>query len=184
MSRIYTRTGDEGETGLFGGGRVSKDHPRVRAYGEVDELNAVVGWVLTQTDADDVRDVLAAVQGDLFAIGGHLATPAGARSEAHLPELPVERAGEFERWMDRAEAELQPLHSFILPGGAPAGAALHLARTVCRRAERAVVALAAAEPVDPAIVVYLNRLSDLLFVQARLVNHRAGAGETPWRPRG
>lgn len=181
--RIYTRTGDEGETGLFGGGRVPKSHRRVMAYGEVDELNAVVGWTLTQLPDGEDAARLRDVQADLFAIGGHLATPAEARSRGHLPPLPEERAGEFEGWIDALDAELEPLASFILPGGSAAGAALHLARTVCRRAERAVVALAAAEEVDPVILVYLNRLSDLLFALARAVNHRDGAPETAWRPR-
>ena len=182
MSRIYTRTGDEGETGLFGGGRVSKEHPRVRAYGEVDELNAVLGWVASRVDDAEVRDRIRTVQADLFAIGAHLATPPGARSSAHLPDLPRGRPREFEGWIDAAEEEMEPLTSFILPGGAEGGALLHLARTVCRRAERAVVALAAADEVDPDILVYLNRLSDLLFDFARLVNRRAGEPETPWRP--
>lgn len=183
MSRIYTRTGDAGETGLFGGGRVRKSSARVTAYGEVDELNAVLGWALTRIEDDEIAPRLRVIQGDLFALGAHLATPPDARSRAHLPPLPEERPGEFEGWIDAAEAQLDPLHSFILPGGAEAGAALHLARTVCRRAERGVVALAGEEEVAPAILVYLNRLSDLLFDLARLANRRAGVEETPWRPR-
>lgn len=184
MSRLYTRTGDEGETGLFGGGRVRKSHRRVQAYGEVDELNAAVGWALAQLpDAEaEVRERLSLVQGDLFAVGAHLATPPDARSRQHIPPLPEDRAVDFERWIDEAEEELEPLRSFILPGGSDAGAALHLARTVCRRAERGVVALANHTAVDPVILIYLNRLSDLLFGLARLVNHRAGVTETPWRP--
>lgn len=183
MTRIYTRTGDQGETGLFGGGRVPKSHPRVTAYGEVDELNAVIGWTLVRLKEHPMAARLETVQADLFALGAHLATPAEARSRAHLPELPSARAAEFERWIDEAESQLEPLASFILPGGSEAGAALHLARTVCRRAERAVVALAALETVDPAILVYLNRLSDLLFDLARLANRDAGTPEVPWRPR-
>lgn len=179
MARIYTRTGDAGQTGLFGGGRVPKSHRRVAAYGEVDELNAVLGWALLRLD-DENAERLRLIQADLFAIGAHLATPPGARAEAHLPPLPADRVSAFERWIDAAEAELEPLRSFILPGGGEAGAALHLARTVCRRAERAVVALAEAEDVDAGILAYLNRLSDLLFVMARLANHRAGRTETPW----
>lgn len=184
MSRIYTRTGDEGDTGLFGGGRVPKSDIRVRAYGEVDELNAALGCVLARLtgDHDEVRERLSVIQGDLFALGAHLATPPDARSRGHLPPLPTGRPGEFEDWIDEADRELDPLRSFILPGGSNAGAALHLARTVCRRAERAVVALARDGEIDPAIIVYLNRLSDLLFSLARLVNHRAGEPETPWRP--
>lgn len=184
MSRIYTRTGDEGETGLFGGGRVPKSHERVRAYGEVDELNAAVGWALARLpdDQTEIRERLTVVQGDLFALGAHLATPADARSRGHIPPLPEERPAEMERWIDEAEEELGPLRSFILPGGSDAGAALHLARTICRRAERAVVSLAESVDVDAPIIVYLNRLSDLLFDLARLVNHRAGVPERPWRP--
>lgn len=181
MSRIYTRTGDQGETGLFGGGRVPKSHPRVAAYGTVDELNAVLGWVVATVSDDEVATRLATVQGDLFAIGAHMATPADARSRDHLPPLPRERVDAFERWIDEADEELDPLKSFVLPGGVEGGAALHLARTVCRRAERAVVALED-DDIDPIITVYLNRLSDLLFVWARLINHRAGKPEAPWSP--
>lgn len=180
MNRIYTRTGDEGETGLFGGGRVPKSDARVAAYGTVDELNAVIGWVLTRSGDAEVAERLNAIQRDLFALGAHLATPPDARSRDHLPALPADRVAEFEAWIDEADNELDPLKSFILPGGVEAGAALHLARTVCRRAERAVVGLPDGA-VDPAITVYLNRLSDLLFVWARLMNHRAGARETPWQ---
>jgi cob(I)alamin adenosyltransferase len=183
MSRIYTRTGDAGDTGLFGGGRVPKSHPRVSAYGEIDELNAVLGWAITRVDDAAVRGRLVGVQSDLFAIGGHLATPSGARSRSHLPDLPAHRPDEFEAWIDEIEAEVGPLTSFILPGGSEAGAALHLARTVCRRAERAVVALAGTDEVDARILVYLNRLSDLLFDLARLANRRAGTDERPWPAR-
>jgi cob(I)alamin adenosyltransferase len=182
MSRIYTRTGDAGETGLFGGGRVPKSDERVMAYGEVDELNAVLGWTILRVDDPAVRSRLLAIQRDLFAIGGHLATPAGARSRQHLPDLPRSRPSEFEAWIDEVDADLGELSWFILPGGSEAGAALHVARTVCRRAERAVVELARGEEVDGDILVYLNRLSDLLFELARLANHRAGVEETPWRP--
>lgn len=184
MNRIYTRTGDDGETGLFGGGRVPKSHVRVDAYGEVDELNAVLGWVIAAlgTEEPGVRDRLVVIQEDLFALGAHLATPMDARSRDHIPPLPAGRPAEFEQWIDAVEEELEPLQSFILPGGSGPGAALHLARTVCRRAERAAVQLAAADDVEPEILIYLNRLSDLLFDLARLVNHRAGSTETPWRP--
>lgn len=183
MARIYTRTGDAGETGLFGGGRVAKSAPRVAAYGEVDELNAVIGWTLLRLGDDALAGRLREVQADLFALGAHLATPPDARSRGHLPPLPAGRVVDFEAWIDEAEEELEPLRSFILPGGGEGGAALHLCRTVCRRAERAVVALAADEAVQPEVLVYLNRLSDLLFVLARLVNHRDGQPEPPWQPR-
>ena len=184
MPRIYTRTGDTGETGLFGGGRVPKSAPRVSAYGEVDELNAVVGLAIQALGGGEIAGRLETVQADLFALGAHLATPPDARSRAHLPPLPEGRIAEFEAWIDAAEEELEPLRSFILPGGSAAGAALHFARTVCRRAERAAVALSAEEEVEAAIVVYLNRLSDFLFDMARLANARTGHPETTWQPRG
>ena len=182
--RIYTRTGDAGDTGLFGGGRTPKDAVRVEAYGAVDELNAVVGCALATVRDEEIRARLAALQPDLFALGSHLATPPAreGRRQPALPPLPgAARVGELEAWMDAAEAELPELRAFIMPGGAPGGAALHLARTVCRRAERRVVTLAAAEEVSGDVLVYLNRLSDLLFVLARLANHRAGQPEEPWR---
>ncbi len=180
--RIYTRTGDAGDTALFGGGRVSKDHPRVDAYGSVDELNSVVGWTLTLVEDAATRQRLGRVQHDLFALGSSLATPPpeGARRRPDTPALPLERIDAMEGWMDEADAELPPLKAFVLPGGSPGAAALHVARTVCRRAERAVVALAAAAPVEDGVLRYLNRLSDLLFVLARLENHRAGRPDVLW----
>ena len=179
--KIYTRTGDEGGTTLFGGGRVRKDHPRVEAYGAVDELNSVLGWALSQISGNTVER-LRCVQHDLFALGAELATPlpAEGRRRPDTPAVPGERVGEMERWMDEADCKLPTLDQFILPGGAPGAAALHVARTVCRRAERAVVELASLEPLDPKAVVYLNRLSDLLFMLARLENARAGRGDIPW----
>jgi cob(I)alamin adenosyltransferase len=182
MNRIYTRTGDQGDTGLFGGGRVPKSHPRVDAYGELDELNAVLGVTLTRIKDQEVQGLILQVQRDLFAIGAHLATPPDSRARAHLPELPGGRPAEFERWIDRIEEDVGSLKAFILPGGSEASAALHLARTVARRAERAVVEMAQAESVDGEILVYLNRLSDLLFELARLMNLRAGIPDTPWTP--
>lgn len=184
VQRIYTKTGDAGETGLFGGGRVSKADARVCAYGDVDELNAVLGWALVHVADAEIRARLELVQKDLFTLGAHLATPraTGSRPQPQLPALPAERITAMESWIDSAEAELPGLRSFILPGGSAGGAALHLARTVCRRAERAVVGLAAHEPIDSTVIVYLNRLSDFLFDMARLANHRAGAAETKWLP--
>jgi cob(I)alamin adenosyltransferase len=183
VQRIYTGTGDRGETGLFGGGRVPKSHPRVEAYGSVDELNAVIGWALTQIGEPTLGERLARVQPDLFSVGAHLAT---ARREKGggpvLPPLPADRIPELERWIDEAEADLPELRAFIMPGGSPGGAALHVARTVCRRAERAIVALAADDDVDRVIIIYLNRLSDLLFVWARRENAHAGAAERQWLP--
>jgi cob(I)alamin adenosyltransferase len=182
-SRIYTRTGDTGETGLFGGGRVSKSHPRVSAYGEVDELNAWLGWAFGQVKEGSIRVRLAGIQPDLFTIGAHLATPAEPRGRPPaLPALPAARAAQFEQWIDEADDELPELRTFILPGGTAGASALHVARTVCRRAERAVIALKESEDVAAEIVVYLNRLSDLLFAWARLENHRAGVSDIPWQP--
>lgn len=180
--RIYTRTGDTGQTGLFGGGRVAKDDRRVAAYGDVDELNSVIGVVRATAPEDLADDLLETIQRDLFAIGGHLATPHPDKVRAALEkaDLQSSRIAEFERAIDAADDELEPLKAFILPGGTPKAAALHLARTTCRRAERSVVTLAAAEEVPELFLVYLNRLSDLLFTLARLANHRAGVGDVTW----
>ena len=186
--KIYTRTGDRGETGLFGGRRVAKDDARVEAYGAVDELNSVLGVALAHMADDEMDDVargLRAVQADLFTVGANLATPSvedGGRENRHVPGLPADRVAELEAWIDRAEAELAPLTSFVLPGGSPAAAHLHLARTVCRRAERRVVTLARDAHVGEAWVTYLNRLSDLLFTLARLANRRAAVEDVPWTP--
>lgn len=180
--KIYTRTGDAGETALFGGGRVSKDHHRVAAYGSIDELNASVGVAVAQGADGEIRGRLERVQHDLFAIGSILATlpREDGSPHPHLPAMPRGRIGEMEAWMDEAEAELPALTQFVLPGGTAGAAALHVARTVCRRAERAVVHLATLEPVDDDIVPFLNRLSDLLFTLARLENRRAGVADVTW----
>ena len=179
---IYTRTGDEGTTGLFGGGRVPKDHPRVVAYGEVDELNAAIGLARATPPTELAHGLLETVQRDLFALGGHLATPDPAKVAKALERatLSEERIREFERAIDAADTELAPLRAFVLPAGTPKAAALHLARTICRRAERSVVRLAREDQVPPLFVTYLNRLSDLLFTLARLANHRGGAGDVTW----
>ena len=181
--KIYTRTGDAGDTALFGGHRVSKDHSRVIAYGTVDELNAFIGWAVATVSQDDIADRLRKIQHDLFAIGALLATTPpeeGRPTPKGLPSLPDGRVAEMEAWMDEADGELPGLRAFVLPGGATGAAALHLARTICRRAERGVVHLATREPVHEEIVVYLNRLGDLLFTLARLENHRSGAGDVEW----
>ena len=179
---IYTRTGDQGTTGLLGGGRVPKDHPRVSAYGDVDELNAAIGVARAAAPADLADPLLETIQRDLFAIGGHLATPDPDKVKKALARatLSEERIAEFERAIDAADAELAPLRAFVLPGGVPKAAALHLARTICRRAERSVVRLARESEVPPLFTVYLNRLSDLLFTLARLANHRAGVADVTW----
>ena len=177
--KLYTRTGDAGETSLFGGTRARKDDPRVDAYGEVDELNAWLGLARASSIDPELATELQQLQRDLFALGAQLADPAdriAARvTKAALVDDDVAR---LERLIDKMEEELPPLRRFILAGGAPAGAALHVARTVCRRAERRIVALD--PPVDPVLLRYVNRLSDLLFVLARVANHRAGVPEIEW----
>jgi cob(I)alamin adenosyltransferase len=180
--KIYTRTGDAGDTGLFGGGRVAKDHPRVTAYGSVDELNAAVGLARAAPPAELFDLELTAVQRDLFALGGQLAAPDPDKVRAALAKagLGEDRVRALEQAMDTADPELPPLRAFVLPAGAPKAAALHLARTICRRAERSVVTLARGESVPPLFLVYLNRLSDYLFVLARLANHRAGQPDVLW----
>lgn len=180
---IYTRSGDAGDTGLFGGGRVPKHDVRVTAYGTVDELNSIVGWALTQVADESVRSDLGMLQHDLFALGAELATPppVDGRNRPETPGLPESRIAQMEQWIDEAEAEVGPIREFILPGGARGAAALHVARTVCRRAERTVVALATEQQVPAAALVYLNRLSDLLFTYARLENARAGGAEVTWQ---
>src|ERR1700694_1527445 len=180
--RIYTKTGDKGDTGLFGGGRVAKDDPRVDAYGEVDELNAVLGMARSVEMMPRIDEVLLPVQRDLFAIGALLATPDHEKMQQQLEKARIDdgRIAQLERAIDEGEAELEPLRAFILPGGTPKAAALHVARTVCRRAERRVVHLGHELPLPPLVVVYLNRVCDLLFVLARVANRRAGAGEVTW----
>jgi cob(I)alamin adenosyltransferase len=179
--KIYTRTGDKGDTGLFGGGRVSKTHPRVEAYGDVDELNAAIGLARAIELMPRVDEVLVPLQRDLFSIGALLATPDREKMKRHLEKASIDerRISELEHAIDDGDRELEPLKSFIVPGGTPKAAALHVARTVCRRAERRVIALGE-EEIPPIVVVYLNRLSDLLFTLARVANRRAGAGEVTW----
>ncbi len=178
--KIYTKTGDTGDTSLFDNTRVSKADPRVDAYGEVDEANACLGAARAAGLPADIAALLERIQRELFAVGARLADPSSKIAvrveKAAVTAADVER---LEQEIDRLEAVTPPLRRFILPGGSPAGALLHLARTVCRRAERRVVALGAGQ-VDPLVIVYLNRLSDLLFVMARAVNHRAGVSETEW----
>jgi cob(I)alamin adenosyltransferase len=180
--KIYTRTGDDGTTALFGGGRVPKDDVRVAAYGEVDELNAVVGAVRATEPTAFFDSLFESIQRDLFSIGGQLATPDPSRVAKALEkaELSMGRISEFERIMDEAELELLPLRSFVLPAGTPKAVALHQARTVCRRAERSVVHLARSSDVPALFLTYLNRLSDLFFTLARLANHRAGVSDVIW----
>lgn len=182
MARIYTKTGDEGETGLFGGGRVPKDDPRVAACGDVDELNAAVGFAASLEPASLDAAFLQTIQRDLFTIGAELASPDLARVDKALggPRIGEPQIGMLEHMIDGHEAKLQPLQNFILPGGTPKAAAFHLARAVCRRAERAVVTLAREQKISPAIMQYLNRLSDLLFVLARATNAQARRPDVTW----
>jgi cob(I)alamin adenosyltransferase len=183
--KIYTRTGDKGDTGLFGGARVPKDDPRVEAYGTVDEANAVIGVALAHCYVPIVQRVLSEVQSDLFTLGAELASVAGQEPRLGIQLLTAADATRLEQAIDEAEAPLPTLKNFILPGGPPDVAALHLARTVVRRAERRVLTLARREPVRSEVLVYLNRLADLLFVLARRALHENGAfAEVPWAPRG
>lgn len=179
MARIYTRTGDDGTTGLIGGARVSKDSPRIEAYGCVDELNAVLGVVRSHSLPEPLDEVLERIQDELFTVGAQLAVPQGEdRAALGIPALTEDSIQALETDIDRCQTSLEPLHRFILPGGAPAAAMLHFARTVARRAERCCVKLAHIERVDPVILRYLNRLSDLCFVLARFVNHRTSQPES------
>ncbi len=177
--KIYTKTGDSGDTGLFGGGRVGKESTRVESYGQVDELNALLG-VARAEGAGGLDELLKRLQDQLFTVGAVLATPAGTKASAHIPSLQPAWVTAMEQAIDGFDAELPPLTSFVLPGGTKAAATLHLARTVCRRAERRIVPLMRAGEVDAEVVVYLNRLSDLLFTMARIANHRAGVQDVPW----
>lgn len=180
--KIYTKTGDGGDTGLFGGGRVPKNHPRVAAYGDVDELNAVIGAARSVEMMPRIDEVLAPVQRDLFALGALLATPDHEKMKEQLSKARISdaRIAQLEQAIDDGEAELEPLKAFIMPGGTPKAAALHVARTVCRRAERSVISLKKDTEIPQIVIIYLNRLSDLLFVLARVANRRAGAGEVTW----
>jgi cob(I)alamin adenosyltransferase len=178
--KIYTKTGDDGETGLFAGPRVQKDDPRIEAYGTVDELNSVLGLVRCAKPPDEMDRLLARVQNELFDLGAELATPDPKLRGTNL--ITQQRVELLEKAIDHFDASLPPLKTFILPGGTPAAAWLHLARTVCRRAERRVVTLgdAANANLSPLMVIYLNRLSDLLFVLARAANQSAGVEDVKW----
>jgi cob(I)alamin adenosyltransferase len=179
--KIYTKTGDDGSTGLIGGSRVSKADPRLECYGTIDELNAFIGHGAVAADPSLVEK-LRAVQNELFVMGALLATPDDGPAPANvaMPELGDGAIARLEAQIDAAESVLPPLHNFILPGGSETSARLHVARTVCRRAERLLVALAREHRVDPLLVRYLNRLSDWLFVHARLANQLAGVADVPW----
>lgn len=182
--KIYTRTGDKGDTGLLGGQRVPKDHLRIEAYGTVDELNSHLG-MLRDLAAPHHGELLTGIQHTLFAIGSRLASSSAEEADRfQVPQVGEAEIDALEQAMDAMDAELEPMRNFILPGGHPTVSQAHICRTVCRRAERRVVQLAHAEPIAEAVVRYLNRLSDLLFVLARHLGKLHGLADTPWRPRG
>lgn len=180
--KIYTKTGDQGETGLFGGPRVRKDNPRIEAIGDVDELNAAIGVVRCEPLDERLDRLLMAIQNELFDLGAQLASPGPASAAA--PRVTAAHVGRLEQAIDQYEATLPPLRAFILPGGVRPAALLHAARAVCRRAERRVVCLAQQAQLADEVVIYLNRLSDLLFVLARTVNQTAGSGDVLWQSSG
>lgn len=179
--KIYTKFGDKGQTSLFGGSVVTKDDPRVEAYGSIDELNAFLGTVISFTEIDEIKNSLTKIQNDLFVIGSELASP-----KNKTVFLSAVRIIDLEKEIDSIEPQLAPLKNFILPGGNKTASLLHLARTVCRRAERRIIEFSKIEQtkdeqINPDIIIYINRLSDLLFVQARLVNHRKKIDEVLWK---
>ena len=185
--KLYTRTGDDGTTGLFSGPRVSKDHPRIEAYGTVDEFNAIVGMVMSACRRDvpfeaRLLEIFSQVQSRLFDIGADLATPEGANNSSKIVRIDEHHVQEVEGWIDEIDGANPPLRAFVMPSGCELAARLHLARTVCRRAERLMVSLAQLEPVGAGPLRYMNRLSDLLFAMARQANHHAGVGDVPWVP--
>lgn len=184
INRIYTKTGDTGETGLIGGARVRKDSLRVDAYGEIDELNSYLGLARTLAEregAEALSERLARLQNDLFDLGSQLASPPG-ETQAGMPEIGAKHIERLESWIDELCANLPELRSFVLPGGTQLNGVLHVARAVCRRCERSVLALSRREPVPQSGVIFLNRLSDLLFAMARAESHRSGVSEYLWIP--
>ena len=178
--KVYTKTGDGGDTRLFDGTKVRKHDDRVEAYGDIDELNSFIGAATSFLEDKELEEMLAAIQKDLFSVGAQLADPGFKDQSRAKFQLPPERIANLEGAIDSFETELPPLRQFILAGGGQAGALLHVARTICRRAERRVVSLSEKIEVNPNVIVYLNRLSDFLFVIARVVNHREGKQEVPW----
>jgi cob(I)alamin adenosyltransferase len=182
--KIYTRTGDRGETGLFGGARVPKDDARVEAYGTIDEANAALGLCIAHSSVPEVRRLLLELQSDLFTFGAELSAVPGQADRLGIALISEADVTRLERAIDDAEAPLPPLKNFVLPSGPPDVASLHLARTIVRRAERRLLTLVQREPVRSELLVYLNRLADLLFVLARRTAHENGFAEQPWAPRG
>ena len=182
--KLYTRTGDDGTTGLFGGDRVSKDHPRVEAYGTIDELNAALGLAAVQIPVSGfgvrMAEICARLQSRLFDIGADLATPEASRHEAKITRIEQPHLDEIEGWIDEVDAGNEPMQQFILPGGTELSARLHLARAICRRAERRMVNLGRSGTVTDTSIIYINRVSDLLFAMARRANREAGTDDVPW----
>lgn len=179
--KIYTKTGDAGETSLFGGGRVSKNTARIEAYGTVDELNSLLGFVRSLGVSDQSNQILETIQNDLFILGSDLATPPSAK--ANIKRMGSELINPIETWIDKMEEKLAPLSYFILPGGTKSASALHMARTVCRRAERCIITARETDDISNECVIYLNRLSDMLFVMARYENSLSGEQESKWQVR-
>jgi cob(I)alamin adenosyltransferase len=182
LTRIYTKTGDEGMTGLGGGRRVAKDSPRVRAYGTVDELNSAIGVALALGLSDRLTSELGSIQNELFDLGSDLCWPEDDERRARIPTVQQKHVRRLETLIDELNEVVGPLTNFLLPGGAPGAAQLHVARTICRRAEREAITLSHEEPIGELVLPYLNRLSDALFVMARFENHERGVDEPLWQP--
>jgi len=187
--KLYTRTGDDGTTGLFSGARVSKDHPRIEAYGTVDELNSTLGLAAAACDVERpfekrLHEIIGQLQSRLFDIGADLATPEGSRNEAKIVRVDATQVAEAEQFIDEIDGANPPMRHFVMPGGTELAARLHLARTVCRRAERLMITLSHTEPVGSPAIHYVNRVSDLLFAAARRANHERGVADIPWLPAG
>ncbi len=185
--KLYTRSGDDGTTGLFGGGRVSKDHPRIEAYGTVDELNACIGLIASACRVEHPFErrllaIFAQVQSRLFDIGADLATPEDSKGSAKIVRIDDRFIQEIESWIDEIDDKNEPIRTFVMPGGTELAARMHLARTVCRRAERMMVRLGHVEPVTHGAIHWINRLSDMLFAMSRQANHVAGVADVPWVP--
>ncbi|MEM2855580.1 MAG: cob(I)yrinic acid a,c-diamide adenosyltransferase [Candidatus Nitrosocaldaceae archaeon] len=181
MGKIYTKSGDKGETSLIGGARVSKASKRIEAYGEVDESNAMLGFIIASIEDEDIKLILNKIQNELFILGSDLADTSYPNNLYNIPRITKDMVEYIEKIIDEYEKEVEEIRYFILPGGSKEGALLHIARTIVRRAERSIVELAEKENINPFIIEYINRLSDLLFILARTVNKRRGINDTPWR---
>ncbi len=185
--KLYTKSGDDGTTGLFSGARVSKDHPRIESYGTIDEFNATLGMCSATCKADNalhrrLLDIFGSLQSRMFDIGADLATPEGANNESKIQRIGEEHVQEVEKWIDEIDGANTPLTAFVMPGGTELASRLHLARTICRRAERQMIHLSHTEPVGSSLIMYVNRVSDFLFAAARLVNKNSGVEDVLWIP--